>query len=149
MNTDPLLGPLSNNSGTTMTLALLPGSPAINAGTNAGIPATDQRGIFRDYGTAADIGAYEFVDSGPVRIAGPTPVYYPTIQFGYDATSTGNTLEALAADFPENLFFDRAVNVVFSGGYDAGFLTPGPATTVIGQVVISAGGVTINNLMIR
>jgi hypothetical protein len=35
------------------------GSPAIDAGTSAGAPTTDQRGIPRPYGKAVDIGAYE------------------------------------------------------------------------------------------
>src|SRR5260370_31282117 len=30
-NTDPMLGPLQDNGGTTLTHALLPGSPAVNA----------------------------------------------------------------------------------------------------------------------
>ena len=41
---DPKLGPLKNNGGRTKTHALLAGSPAIDAGDNAGVPATDQRG---------------------------------------------------------------------------------------------------------
>ncbi len=57
--TDPLVGPLGNYGGTTRTVPLLPGSPAINAGTTAGgdIPNVDQRGISR-VGTT-DIGAFE------------------------------------------------------------------------------------------
>src|SRR5207248_506217 len=46
---DPLLGPLQYNGGSTQTRALLPGSPAINAGTNIGCPATDQRGVPRPF----------------------------------------------------------------------------------------------------
>jgi hypothetical protein len=56
----PHLGLLQDNGGPTATLALLPGSPAIDSGTNAGIPATDQRGFNRAVGGTADIGAYEF-----------------------------------------------------------------------------------------
>jgi hypothetical protein len=56
---DPLLGPLRNNGGPTLTHALMKGSPAIDAGTNAGAPLTDQRGVARPYGTNADIGAFE------------------------------------------------------------------------------------------
>ncbi len=59
-NTDPKLGPLANNGGPTLTMALLPGSPAIDAGDNAAAPATDQRGIPRPVGSFSDIGAYEF-----------------------------------------------------------------------------------------
>ena len=43
-DTDPKLGPLANNGGETDTLALLAGSPAIDAGTAEGCPAIDQRG---------------------------------------------------------------------------------------------------------
>jgi hypothetical protein len=57
--TNPLLGSLANNGGTAQTIALLPGSPAINAGTNAGAPATDQRGVSRPQQSTVDIGAYE------------------------------------------------------------------------------------------
>ncbi len=56
---DPLLGPLQANSGPTFTHALLPGSPAINAGDNADPPATDQRGAPRIIGGTIDIGAFE------------------------------------------------------------------------------------------
>jgi len=57
---DPMLGPLANNGGPTFTHALLPGSPAINAGAfNFMLPPEDQRGIFRPQSGLADIGAYE------------------------------------------------------------------------------------------
>ena len=58
---DPLLGPLADNGGPTPTHALLPGSPAIDAGINPGDLATDQRGdgYVRVFGAAADIGAFE------------------------------------------------------------------------------------------
>ena len=56
---DPKLGPLANNGGFTETFALLSGSPAVDAGTDAGCPSSDQRGIARPYGDQCDIGAYE------------------------------------------------------------------------------------------
>jgi predicted outer membrane repeat protein len=59
-NTNPRLGPLSDNGGPTLTLPLLPGSPAINHGGSLGCPAADQRGQARPAG-ACDIGAYEAV----------------------------------------------------------------------------------------
>ena len=64
---DPLLGVLADNGGETPTHALLTGSPAIDAGTNSGCPATDQRGVARPQGTDCDIGAYEseVVDTQP------------------------------------------------------------------------------------
>jgi hypothetical protein len=58
--TDPKLGPLADNGGPTLTMALLPGSPAIDAGNTSLAPATDQRGVPRPFSLAADIGAFEF-----------------------------------------------------------------------------------------
>jgi hypothetical protein len=57
---DPLLGPLADNGGPTLTHALLDGSPALDAGTSDGAPPTDQRGVPRD--NPPDIGAYEVPD---------------------------------------------------------------------------------------
>ena len=61
-NQDPLLGVLANNGGATQTRALSAGSPAIDAGSNAACPATDQRGVARPFpaGGNCDIGAFEF-----------------------------------------------------------------------------------------
>jgi filamentous hemagglutinin family protein len=56
---DPKLAPLANNGGTTQTHALLQGSPAIDAGNNTGVAATDQRGSTRIVGGKVDIGAFE------------------------------------------------------------------------------------------
>lgn len=56
---DPHLGPLTDNGGSTLTHALLPGSPALNAGDNATCLATDQRGIARPQQDRCDIGAFE------------------------------------------------------------------------------------------
>ena len=58
---DPLLGPLADNGGPTPTMALLPGSPAIDAGDDSACPPTDQRGVARPQGLACDIGAFELV----------------------------------------------------------------------------------------
>jgi uncharacterized protein DUF1565 len=59
-NMNPLLGPLQlNPPGTTLTQALLSGSPARNTGSNFYCPATDQRGVARPIGPLCDIGAFE------------------------------------------------------------------------------------------
>ena len=59
INKDPKLSPLANHGGATQTHLLLCGSPAINAGSNTGAPANDQRGFARPLGGTADIGAVE------------------------------------------------------------------------------------------
>jgi CSLREA domain-containing protein len=50
---------LQDNGGPTKTIALIAGSPAINAGNNSGAPATDQRGVARPQVNRVDIGAFE------------------------------------------------------------------------------------------
>lgn len=57
---DPLLDPLADNGGFTLTHALGEGSPAIDAGDPTNCPATDQRGYTRPIGAGCDIGAYEY-----------------------------------------------------------------------------------------
>ena len=60
---DAKLGPLQDNGGPTKTMALLSGSPAINAGScvdaNGNPLLVDQRGFPRPQVTGCDIGAYE------------------------------------------------------------------------------------------
>jgi hypothetical protein len=59
---NPMLKPLANNGGPTMTQALSRSSPAVNAGglpATSSCPAADQRGQSRPFGPACDIGAFE------------------------------------------------------------------------------------------
>jgi predicted outer membrane repeat protein len=86
---DPKLGPLQNNGGSTSTMALLPGSPAVDAGDDSvlGPPlslTTDQRGMGfpRKAGAHVDIGAFEFQ---------PPPA--PTFDTCLKDNTTGNLLQ--------------------------------------------------------
>jgi peptidyl-prolyl cis-trans isomerase SurA len=64
---DPRLGDVANNGGTTQTVALGNGSPAIDAGdpsgcadpSSGGMLTSDQRGVRRPSGGRCDIGAFE------------------------------------------------------------------------------------------
>ncbi|MEP6880534.1 MAG: choice-of-anchor Q domain-containing protein, partial [Dokdonella sp.] len=49
--------PIAANGGSTETMALMPGSPAVDSGASTGAPLTDQRGQGRH--AAVDVGAYE------------------------------------------------------------------------------------------
>jgi hypothetical protein len=82
VNLDPLLGPLQDNGGPTWTYALLPGSPAIDAGDPSftGPPNNDQRGEGYDriVNGVVDIGAYEVQEGeggglapGAIRVVQP------------------------------------------------------------------------------
>ena len=69
INVPAALGPLQNNGGPTWTMALLPASPANDAGTSVGAPAVDQRGVLRPQGFDVDIGAFEATPVAPVIVA--------------------------------------------------------------------------------
>lgn len=56
---ETILSGLQNNGGATATHALLPGNPALNAGSPDSCSPVDQRGVARPQGGRCDIGAYE------------------------------------------------------------------------------------------
>ena len=85
INTDPMIGPLQNNGGPTLTHALLPGSPAVNAGDPNFTPPPfyDQRETpyVRVFNGRIDIGAFELKPrhhATPAPRSRPTPPPRPT-----------------------------------------------------------------------
>ena len=104
VGTDPLVGPLAFNGGTTRTHALLPSSPALNTGSNDFALTTDQRGFGfpRVSGGAPDMGAYEASQS--LAITGGT--YFDRTaglvgtSFLFDPTTPAGTLPFVAVTGP-------------------------------------------------
>jgi len=136
---DPRLGPLQDNGGATFTMALLTGSPAINAGnatiSNASpILGLDQRGFTRS-STAPSIGAYEFNAFG---------------------TATQATLTTNAAGAPSGLAFTTqpVITIKDASGNTATTstaavtMTVSTGATIIGSATINAinGIATFNNV---
>jgi hypothetical protein len=85
INTDPMISPLQNNGGPTLTHALPPGSPAINAGDPNFTPPPlyDQRGapFVRVFNGRIDIGSFELQPPPrpiPAPRSRPTPPPRPT-----------------------------------------------------------------------
>jgi hypothetical protein len=125
-NTDPQLGPLAANGGPTLTQALTPGSPAIDAGscTDAAgsLVTSDQRGLSRPQpaGGKCDIGALEFVPASPV----------PDLVRGSRPAVLGSTRVRFSAlvnpDGPET-------TVQYQYGLDLRYLPPGPSESVYDQ----------------
>jgi hypothetical protein len=103
---DPEIGPLSDNGGPTQTIALLPGSPAVDAGSNAlavdpttGLPlTTDQRGpgFARIVNGTVDIGAFEVQATNHLAVTAQAPGSVTAGSgFGFTVTaedSSGNLL---------------------------------------------------------
>jgi hypothetical protein len=141
--TDPLLGPLQDNGGPTETHALLPGSPAINAGSNPLGLTTDQRGTGFDREVEqTDIGALELqqlpdidiekftngVDADTLDNAA-TVAAGDTVTWTYEVTNTGE----VPFDFDEiEVSDDQGVMPVLDTSTDEGsdnILSPGETWT--------------------
>jgi hypothetical protein len=139
--TDPLLGPLQDNGGGTLTHALLPGSPAIDTipwGTN-GCGTTrysDQRWRARPQpaGGACDIGAYEVEVAGQPLSAWVTGVTPRTVVCQNVTTGQEVTLSA-----PVSPWDCEAAGLVITSGNRVALRMRGPvqqnATDVGGAVV--------------
>lgn len=110
---NPLLGPLQNNGGSTLTHALLASSPAINAGNSTDAPTTDQRGIVRD--SRPDIGAYEF---DAKVVSSPPPSINDTVTGG-----AGN--DRLNGRRGDDVLIGNAGNDILVGGLGDDTLTGG------------------------
>ena len=80
---------LANNGGSTQTLALVTGSPAIDAGNTT--LTTDQRGIARPQGATDDIGAFELVPPSPPSNRPPVAVN-DSFTTNEDTVLTGNVI---------------------------------------------------------
>ena len=146
---DPRFDPagLQNNGGPTLTIALLPESPAIDKGTSNGLTttlSTDQRGSgfpraanspgVSDADDGADIGAFEVQSATPTPTPGPTPQVSvtaspATVNEGGDAIFTFS-----AAPVPS-----QSTTVFYSIRGKAQFGTDFTLTGQPGQVVIPAG----------
>lgn len=61
-NGNPMLGPLTDNGGPTLTMMPGPTGDAVDHGNCSGAPPEDQRGAARPTGPGCDIGAVEFTD---------------------------------------------------------------------------------------
>jgi hypothetical protein len=87
----------------------------------------------------------------PKQLSKIGPNFYASLQDAYNAAGDGAELLGRDDIFYENLVFDRAVNVAFTGGNNASWTVVGK-TTISGTVSLvgSAGGsVTISNMIIQ
>ncbi len=143
---NPGLGPLQNNGniGPTETLALLPGSPAIDAGDAttcraAPVSGVDQRGVTRPQGPACDIGAYETAPNPTVTLFGISPITGPTTGGTSVTISGGNFVAGASVTFGG--VAATSVTVVNSTTIIA--VTPANTSAVVDVVVANAGAASV------
>ncbi|MCM2357274.1 MAG: DUF1566 domain-containing protein [Geobacteraceae bacterium] len=87
-----------------------------------------------------------FASVQPVRIAGTTPAYFPTLQAAYTAAAPGSVIEALAVDFFESLTIDETLTL--RGGFSNNYQTKGDHSSVLG-LTVRGGALTVENLIIK
>ena len=127
----PKLGPLADNGGPTQTVALLSGSPAIDAGALSFVivggtinaPTLDQRGGVRgpaglNAGTTVDIGAYEATSSYRVSATGDTSSNSGTLRsaVGWANANQNNNPANIKAPAPNTIVFTSSQPITLSGG---------------------------------
>ncbi len=139
---------LGNYGGTTQTMPLLPGSPAIGAGsasiTGLTIPATDQRGLI--LGTSVDIGAFQsslIVTSTSGAVDGTPQAASLTLpdavnlsdQFAVDSISFSSTVfaapQTITLQGSQLLLSNEALPIAIAGQPGAVTVSGGGKSTVL------------------
>jgi hypothetical protein len=149
LNVNPLLGPLQDNGGPTQTMALLPGSPAVDAGDNTGAPDYDQRGpgFPRVVGGTIDIGALE-VQPGPASYLLISAAAQVASNAPFDVTVT--VLDAYghaAVNYQGTITFstsDIGPGVVLPASYTFTVADAGTYTFTPGVTLVTGGNQTLS-----
>lgn len=169
VNGNPLLWVLVDNGGGTPTYALLPGSPAIDAGnpaladgTSGHCAPTDQRGVPRPTGAACDQGAFEaavVADLAIYKTASANNVFSGQLvtytlavyDYGPQAAVALTVTDVL----PASLAYSSVDAAGWACGYDAGTRTVtctraslavgGPANIQLAVTTIGAGIQILNS----
>jgi hypothetical protein len=121
LDIDPQLGPLQDNGGQSWTMALLPGSPAIDSGNNLNAPDWDQRGpgFPRIVNGTIDRGAFEVQNAaGPAGDRGVLLTVLPV------------AAGAAAAPAPQTVTRSRRAARPTAGANDAPLTARPPAAPV-------------------
>jgi hypothetical protein len=144
---DPLLGPLADNRGPTLTHALLPGSPALNAGNPNQLGVPDQRGVVRSSGV--NIGAYQasasaFIVTAPDTVQSGAPFDvtvmavdpFGQVAVGYTGTVTFSTSDldpgvVLPADYTFTAADGGVHTFTDTGLGEITLVTPGDQTLTV------------------
>lgn len=115
---DPKLSSLAYNYGPTQTMALLPGSTAIDAVLNPfSCLAADQRGVLRPQGPRCDIGAFEYIVSNNAVLKGLGQAlkdFLPALPKNGAGKLTEQVIDPLS----------RSLNPAFWQGSDGNHLNP-------------------------
>jgi len=147
-----------------------------SAGTGIGYSTTHENGGFANFnansfasaGLSSTTGVYHWTvagwfwphpatqtfriitdDAAVKRISLSSATYrHNTIHAAYDASSTGDIIQALATTFAGGLSYNKDVTVTLQGGFDAGWGTHTGLTVIQGGMEIANGTVTVANIAV-
>ena len=148
-----MLDVLGNYGGPTQTFAVLTGSPAIDAGTDTGCPADDQRGTARPIGAHCDIGAYEAnivtntndSGAGSLRAGIAAATNGDTITFAAALSGQTITLTSIQLEILKNVTIDGhalASKITISGNSSTRvFVVDVGVTATLDSLIITQGWV--------
>ncbi|MDH3976174.1 MAG: right-handed parallel beta-helix repeat-containing protein [Deltaproteobacteria bacterium] len=81
-----------------------------------------------------------------VRIAGSPSTAYTSVQAAYDGAVDGDIIQTRVVNITESVNFNRNISVTLEGGYGCNFDTISGITTIIGNMTLSDGTVTTENI---
>ena len=85
-----------------------------------------------------------------VRIDGPTPRYFETIQAACTAVTANNTvIQAREYEFVESVIYGKPYSVTLKGGYDKSFSTRPGKSGIKGKLTLGAGQLTLDGITVR
>ncbi len=147
----PLLGPLQDNGGTTLTHAPLAGSPVIDAGNNSGVAITDQRSLPRsldgdgDGTVTVDIGAVEYFDPSAFVVNSFADTVDANVGDGVAQDALGNTslraaiMEANADALADTIIVPAGTFKLTRMGIDEDFAATGDLDVTEHLTIIGTG----------
>ncbi len=142
-----LTGSLPAGVGFSSGSSLLSGTPTVTGGFPFTISAVDSNGCSGSTNYTLRVAEPDGTITD-VRINGTVPAYYDTVQGALDAAINGDSIQMRVQDFIETLSFNVPSSVTLSGGYDFSFDSPPSSfTSIMGSLTISAGTVTIDNII--
>jgi hypothetical protein len=84
----------------------------------------------------------------PIMI-GETLAHYTMVLDAYNSAANGYSVQMQASDFLENVDLQRNISVNLRGGYACDYLSNPGFSTIHGDLMVSSGTVTIDNIVIQ
>ncbi len=86
-----------------------------------------------------------------VKVVGAGVAYYWSLQEAYDNANDGDIIQAKAVTFIEDVFVDDLINksVIVQGGYDNSFSTITGMTALNGNIILSHGSLSVDNIILQ